>query len=320
MNSKLISIGLPLTPIAQDDSWADQPQESPRAEETPVTPPPQVTTPVIDSEDFEAQPTPSPQASPAFRRLRKGPRPQVTLSSVPEGEERQSVSREVFPEASPTVNIPESEAKAAEDIPTASADEEEEPHNQERAATPPSNHEVVHEENVSNPPVPEVEVTNTEAATNINTEANDVVMAEDNVAPEANVLSEANVQPEPQSMLKLLFHPQGLTLLSRHMIAANLSLSDGLFWFLPQPPDHNMTSMWSRGHKFRSQSPGYQGFQVLLLHQDPSVIIASEPTTPSSIAPRILTRSQRSLLELSTTQLLLLYSIQSRANLSTHAP
>ena len=39
-NSKLISIGRPLTPIAQDDSWADHPQESPRAEETPVTPPP----------------------------------------------------------------------------------------------------------------------------------------------------------------------------------------------------------------------------------------------------------------------------------------
>ena len=79
---------------------------------------------MIDNEDFEAQPTPYPQASPAFRRLRKGPRPHVTLSSVPEGEERQSISREVFPDASPTVNIPESEAKAAEDIPVASADEE----------------------------------------------------------------------------------------------------------------------------------------------------------------------------------------------------
>ena len=59
-NSELISIGHPLTPIAQDDSWADHPQESPRDEETPVTPPTQVTTPVIDNEDFEAQPTPSP--------------------------------------------------------------------------------------------------------------------------------------------------------------------------------------------------------------------------------------------------------------------
>ena len=78
---------------------------------------------MLDDEDFVAQTTPSPQASPAFRRLRKGPRPQVTLSSVPEGEEHQSVSRQVFPEASPTVNISESEAKAAEDIPAASADE-----------------------------------------------------------------------------------------------------------------------------------------------------------------------------------------------------
>ena len=38
-NSELISIGRPLTPIAQDASWADRPQEE---------------------EDFEAQPTPTP--------------------------------------------------------------------------------------------------------------------------------------------------------------------------------------------------------------------------------------------------------------------
>ena len=104
MNSELISICRPLTPIAQDDSWDDHPQDSPRQEESPRTPPTQVTTPVLDDEDFVAQTTPSPQASPAFRRLRKGPRPQVTLSSVLEGEEHQSVSRQVFPEASPTAN------------------------------------------------------------------------------------------------------------------------------------------------------------------------------------------------------------------------
>src|SRR3954463_7422469 len=140
-NSELISIGRPLTPIAQDDSWADHPQDSPRQEETLATPPTQVTTPVLEDDDFEAQPTPSPQASPAFRRLRKGPRPQVTLSSVPEGDERQSVSRQVFPEASPTVNNPESEPKAAEDIPAASADDQEEETREEEARvdTPPTN-------------------------------------------------------------------------------------------------------------------------------------------------------------------------------------
>ena len=74
-NSELISIGRPLTPIAQDDSWADHPQDSPRQEESPSTPPPQVTTPVLEDNDFVAQPTPSSQASPVFRRLRKGPRP-----------------------------------------------------------------------------------------------------------------------------------------------------------------------------------------------------------------------------------------------------
>ena len=60
MNIELISIGRPLTPIAQDDSWVDHPQDSPRQAETPVTPPTQVTTPVIEDEDFVAQPTPSP--------------------------------------------------------------------------------------------------------------------------------------------------------------------------------------------------------------------------------------------------------------------
>src|SRR3954469_4167791 len=89
------------------------------------TPQQQVTPPVQEEDDdFEAQPTPSPQASPALRRLRKGPRPQVPLSSVPEGEaHHQSVARKVFPEATPTVNVSESEAKVAEDNPAASAKE-----------------------------------------------------------------------------------------------------------------------------------------------------------------------------------------------------
>ena len=166
---------------------------------------------MIDNEDFEAQPTPSPHASPAFCRLRKGPRPQVTLSSVPEGEEHQSVSRKVFPEASPTTNIPESEAKTAEDISAASAnDQEEEPRDEGRAATPLSNPEVVLEENVSDPPATRVEVENSEASTNTNTEANDVVMAEASVAPEATVAPEVNVVPEvhvnPEAIVQLEAH------------------------------------------------------------------------------------------------------------------
>ena len=76
---KLISIGRPLTPIAQDASWADRPQAQ-------------------EEDGVEAQPTPTPQASPALRRLRKGPRPPVS----------------------------ESEAKAAKDIPAASTDDTQE--------------------------------------------------------------------------------------------------------------------------------------------------------------------------------------------------
>ena len=86
-NSEIISIGRPLTPIAQDASWADQPQQDTSSQDSPSTPPPQVTTTVLDDDDYVVQPTPSPKASPAFRRFRKGPRPQVALSSVPEGDE-----------------------------------------------------------------------------------------------------------------------------------------------------------------------------------------------------------------------------------------
>ena len=139
-------------PIAQDASWADRPQqETPSNDDTPSNQPPQVTTPVLD-DDYMVQTTPSPQASPALRRLRKGPRPQVAMSSIPEREVQQSsVAREVFPEATPTVNVSESEAKAAKDIPAASAEEE---RREERVATPPVTQEIFLEENVSVPDPP----------------------------------------------------------------------------------------------------------------------------------------------------------------------
>ena len=120
-HSELISIGRPLTPIAQDASWADRPQQ----QDSPSTPQQQQVTPSMQVEEDEDLPTPSPKASPVLPRLRKGPRPQAPLPSVPEGEEHhQSVARQVFPDATPTVNISESKAKAAEDNPAASADDE----------------------------------------------------------------------------------------------------------------------------------------------------------------------------------------------------
>ena len=96
-------------------SWADHPQEE---------------------EDFEAQPTPTPQASPALRRLRKGPRPQVYV----------------------------------EDIPAASAEEAEEA---PQDPTPLLHQEAVLQENVpvTDPPASQVEDENLEAATT-NNEAN----------------------------------------------------------------------------------------------------------------------------------------------------
>ena len=52
-NSELSSIGRPLMPIAQDDSWPDRPQQDTRIhEDTPRTPTPQVTTPVLDDDNY----------------------------------------------------------------------------------------------------------------------------------------------------------------------------------------------------------------------------------------------------------------------------
>ena len=145
-NNELISIGRPLTPIAQDASWADRPQEE---------------------EDFEAQPTPTTQASPALHRLRKGPRPPVSAS----------------------------EAETAEDIPVASADEEE----VSQAATPLSHQEAVLEKNVivTDPLARQVEVENLEAATTNTNEATDVVMAEANEEPSPTKAPEVSEATDP---------------------------------------------------------------------------------------------------------------------------
>ena len=61
----------------------------------------------------------------------------------------------------------------------------------------PTNQEAVLDENefVPDPPAPQVEFANTEAATNNTTKANDIVMAEANVAPTVNMVSEANDAP-----------------------------------------------------------------------------------------------------------------------------
>ena len=71
------------------------------------------------------------------------------MSSIPEGEVQQSsVARQVFPEATPIANVSESEAKAVEDIPAASADENQGEREEERVATPPASDQIILEENV----------------------------------------------------------------------------------------------------------------------------------------------------------------------------
>ena len=102
--------------MAQDESWADRPQEE---------------------EDIEAQPTPTPQASSAFRRLRKGPRPQVQSAEIPaaSAEDNEEAPPEPTPslhqDAVPQENVPEvvpqttnTEANMEPAPPNASADSE----------------------------------------------------------------------------------------------------------------------------------------------------------------------------------------------------
>ena len=187
-NSEIISIGRPLTPIAQDASWADHPQQ----QDSPSTPQQQQVTPPMQEKEDEAQPTKSPKASLVLHRLHKGPRPQVPLPSIPEGEVRHpSVAHQVFPEATTTVNVSVSEAQAAEDNPAASADERQE---DVCVPTSPVIEEVVPDVNVPvpDPPAHQVEVENLEAATTNTNEANDVVMAEANVEPAPTNVPEAN--------------------------------------------------------------------------------------------------------------------------------
>ena len=138
-NSELISIGLPLTPISQDASWADRPQPVTPVQDSPSTPRPSPTqgpSPIVNDDNY-METTPSPKASPMFQRLRKGQRPSVSMTIITEEDSHQSssVARQVFPEDNPSVTVPSSEENVAEDNPAASAEEKQA---EERVATPPS--------------------------------------------------------------------------------------------------------------------------------------------------------------------------------------
>ena len=126
--------------------------------------------------------------------------------------QQSSVARQVFLEATPTVNVSESEAKAVEDIPATSADEEnEEERREERVATPPPTEPVILEENESvpnHPVIDQTEVETTGASTNTNAEANDTIMAEDHVDPEDNMASEANVESKANVVPEAQVQPE----------------------------------------------------------------------------------------------------------------
>ena len=90
----------------------------------------------------------------------------------------------------------------------------------------------------------------------------------------------------------LLYRLHGHTLSRKHMIMVSWSLSDGPFWFLHLLLVRNLTIMSRIGHRSRSQSQDCPGFQVLPLHQGPSMQMASLRTTLSLIAPRTPIPSQ----------------------------
>ena len=85
-NGEVISIGHPLTPISQDASWADRPQPATPSQDSPSTPrppPAQVTSPMVNDDNF-METTPSSKALLVFPRLHKGLRPSVSMTTIPE--------------------------------------------------------------------------------------------------------------------------------------------------------------------------------------------------------------------------------------------
>ena len=103
------------------------------------------------------------------------------------------------------------------------------------------------------PPAPKVEVTNTEAATNINTEANDVVMAEANVAPEANVVPEvqapeANVAPKANAAPDVIIPPEAIVPLAAHV-------NDNSNAPVPPPRHHTVELAFDRGQPLMVRWP-----------------------------------------------------------------
>ena len=86
---------------------------------------------------------------------------------------------------------------------------------------------------MSDPPAPEVEVNNPEAATNITTEANDVVMAEANVAPEATAVPEVHA-PEATAA------PEANTEAPEANVAPEAHVNDNANAPVPPPRPHTI--------------------------------------------------------------------------------
>ena len=93
---------------------------------------------------------------------------------------------------------------------------------------------------MSDPPAPEVEVNNPEAATNINTEANDVVMAE------ANVASEAHAVPEVQA-LEATVAPEANLEAPEANVVPEAHINDNVNAHVPPPRPHTIELAFDHG-------------------------------------------------------------------------
>ena len=92
---------------------------------------------------------------------------------------------------------------------------------------------------MSDPPAPEVEVNNPEAATNITADANGVVMAEANAAPEANEAPAANAAPEVNAEAPEVQAPEANVAPEAHEDNVNAPV--------PPPRPHTIELAFDRG-------------------------------------------------------------------------